>query len=229
MNRAPNKTDNEIQQDVACELAWDTSISPTEIGIAVKHGVVTLSGSVDTWAQVGAAEQAAHRVRGVLDVANDLVVSLPRGGHQTDADIAQAVRHALEWDVTVPDQDIRSTVSNGTVRLEGVVSFLNQCTDAERAVERLAGVKRVVNQIEVRPTESVNVEEARQAVAKALGRHAAREAAGIELRADGGTVSVTGVVRTLEEKAAVLGAVRGTRGVSGVTDALGVQPATPGA
>ena len=225
----PKPTDDKIQQDVASELAWDTRISPTEIGVAVKNGVVTLSGSVATWAQVVAAEQAAHRVRGVLDVANDLVVSPSRGGHRTDADIAQAVRHALEWDVTVPDQDISSTVSNGTVRLEGVVSYFNQCADAERAVERLAGVKRVVNQIEVRPSEAVNVEEARQAVAKALERHAAREAARIDLRADGGTVSVTGVVRTLEEKAAVLGAVRGTRGVREVTDALSVQPATAGA
>ena len=218
-----NKTDTEIQHDVARELSWDTRLAPTEVGIVVKNGVVTLLGAVDSWAKVRAAEEAAHRVRGVLDVANDLEVQFAGSGHKTDTEIAEAVRRALEWDVTVPDQRIQSTVAHGMVTLEGTVSYWNQRTDAERAVERLAGVKRVLNRIEVRPSEQVDVAAAQTAVASALERHTAREASRIDIRAADGTVSVAGVVDTLEEKQAVLGALRGTRGVQRVEDQLQVR------
>jgi osmotically-inducible protein OsmY len=226
MNQPAMKTDADILHDVARELAWDTRVSPTEIGLQVKNAVVTLTGTVDTWAKYRAAEEAAHRVKGVLDVANDLTVKLPGSGQRTDTEIAQAVRRALEGDVTVPDQQIQSTVSHGSVTLEGTVSFWTERADAERAVERLAGVKRVLNHIQVKPTEKVNVDEARRAVEKALERHAEREAARIDLRVTDDTVSVTGVVHTWQEKEAVLGAVRGTRGVREVADHLRVRPHT---
>jgi osmotically-inducible protein OsmY len=224
MDQPNRKTDSQIQQDVARELAWDTRVSPTEVGIAVKNGVVTLTGAVSTWAKLRSAEEAAHRVAGVLDVANDLIVNPPGGQLRTDTDIAQAVRTALEWDVTVPDHQIRTTVSQGTVTLEGTVSYWTERADAERAVERLAGVKRVLNQIEVVPTEQVDVSAAHRAVEKALERHAEREAARIDLHAIEGTVNVAGIVQTWQEKEAVLGAVRGTRGVREVEDHLRVQP-----
>ena len=224
MNPPGTKTDSDILHDVARELAWDTRVSPTEIALQVKHAVVTLMGTVDSWAKVRAAEAAAHRVKGVLDVANDLVVKPAGSSYKTDTEIAEALRRALEWDVTVPEQQIQSTVSHGTVTLKGAVSHWNQRADAERAIERLAGVRRVLNQIEVAPSDDVDVNEARQSVEKALARHAEREAARIEIRAENGIVNVSGIVQTLEEKAAVLGAVRATRGVRQVADELRVEP-----
>lgn len=218
------KTDSDIQHDVTRELSWDTRVSPTEVGVQVSRGVVTLSGTVDSWAKVRAAEKAAHRVVGVLDVANDLSVKLPGTASKTDTEIAQAVRHALEWDALVPESELKTTVSHGTVTLEGKVAYWTQRLDAERAIERLAGVKCVINRIEVKPREHVNVDEARKAVEKALERHAEREAERIDLRATDGEVNVSGIVHTWQEKEAVLGAVRGTRGVRSVADHLRIQP-----
>jgi len=218
------RTDVRIQEEVLKELAWDTRLTPAEIGVQVKHGVVTLTGVVKSWAAVGAAEQAAHRVRGVLDVANDITVQLSPEYHRTDGDIAEAVRRALEWDVTVPDQQIRSTVSQGTVMLEGSVPYWGQRYDAARAVERLAGVIQVVNQITVEPTDDVQLDEARRAVTTALELHARREAGRINLRVTDHLVDVAGTVDTWAEKEAVLGAVRGTRGVRDVSDHLRIQP-----
>jgi osmotically-inducible protein OsmY len=223
MNLYGKKTDSDIFHDVTRELAWDTRVSPTEIGIQVKNAVVTMTGTVDSWAKLRAAEEAAHRVSGVLDVANDLFVKPAGSGHRTDTEIAEAVRRALEWDVTVPDERIQSTVSHGIVALRGTVSYWSQRADAERAVERLAGVKRVVNQIEVKPGEQIDVSEARRAVDRALERHS-REASRIDVRADEDTIKVSGIVHTLVEKAAVLGAIRATRGVREVADDLRVQP-----
>lgn len=222
MTATRRKTDLDIQQDVARELAWDTRVSATEIGIAVKGGVVTLSGAVDSWAKLRSAEAAAHRVSGVLDVANELVVELPGDGHRSDGQIAQAVRQALEMDITVPDQQIHSTVSRGTVTLTGLVPCWSARADAERLVDHLAGVKRVINHIEIEP-KPVDETEAHQAIERALERHAGREAAHIRLKVIDGEVKVSGVAHSWQERDAILGAVRGTRGVGRVVNDLIVQ------
>jgi osmotically-inducible protein OsmY len=221
---ANKKSDKEIQQDVVRELNWDTRVSATEVGIQVSQGVVTLAGQVDSWAKRLAAGEAAHRVAGVLDVANDLQVRISGAAERSDTDIAQAVRRTLEWDVLVPDREIRSTVTDGVVTLEGVVPFWSQRADAERAIERLAGVRTVVNRIDLRPPVQANAGEVRSAIQNALERHADREASRIDVKVNEGTVDVGGAVHAWSEKEAVLGAVRGTRGVRNVVDHLSVQP-----
>src|SRR6266542_4192814 len=120
------KDDSEIKQAVQEEFKWDTRIKETEIGVEVKNGVVTLTGTVSSYAEKMAAQEAAHFVTGVLDVANDIEVKAPGSPGRTDTEIAQAVRHALEWDVGVPHERIRSTVSDGIVNLDGNVNFLRE-------------------------------------------------------------------------------------------------------
>ena len=66
------KTDSEIQKDVMAELQWEPVLNPSEIGVAVKHGVVTLSGTVSNYAKKLAAEKATLRVKGVTAVAEEL-------------------------------------------------------------------------------------------------------------------------------------------------------------
>src|SRR6202049_4416406 len=96
------RTDAQIQQDVLAELRWESRVRPNEIGVAVKDGVVTLTGWVDSYTKRWAAEDAAHRVRGVKAVANDIEVRLPSSNERTDADIAKSAVRALEFDAFVP-------------------------------------------------------------------------------------------------------------------------------
>src|SRR5689334_19919179 len=93
----PSKTgnDHQIHQAILKELLWDTQVDETEVGVEVDQGVVTLTGTVDSYAKKQAAQEAAHRVIGVLDVANDIQVNVPYGLTSTDTGIAHAVRQAL--------------------------------------------------------------------------------------------------------------------------------------
>jgi osmotically-inducible protein OsmY len=125
-------------------------VEETDVGVEVDAGIVTLSGTVSSWGKRHAAAEAAHRVRGVLDVANDIVVKLPGTPGRTDTDVARAVRNALAWDVFVPDTQIRSTVSDGVVTLDGEVENQAQADDAEKAVRNLAGVRAVMSLISVK-------------------------------------------------------------------------------
>src|SRR5229473_6185475 len=145
------RSDEQIQKDVLAELKWDARLQPNEIGVAVNDGIVTLMGWVDSYTKRWAAEEAAHRVRGVLAVANDIEVRLPISAERTDADIAAAAVRALEWDALVPVDKIDITVSKGWVTLRGDVEWQFQKEDAERVVRRLAGVRGVTNLVVVKP------------------------------------------------------------------------------
>jgi osmotically-inducible protein OsmY len=144
------RTDAQIQADVLAELKWEPRLLPNEIGVIVKDGIVTLTGWVDSYTKRWAAEDAAHRVRGVKAVANDIEVRLSTANERTDADIAAAAVRALEWDAFVPIDRLDVTVSQGWVTLKGEVEWQYQKQDAERVVRRLTGVKGVTNLIAVK-------------------------------------------------------------------------------
>ncbi|MFI5284669.1 MAG: BON domain-containing protein, partial [Candidatus Dormibacterales bacterium] len=195
----------------------------TEVGVQVDGGVVTLTGAVTSWAKRVAAQEAARRVIGVLDVANDIEVKVPGGLARTDTEIAQAVRRTLEWDVFVPEQKITSTVTDGWVTLEGPVERSSQRDDAERAVRNLTGVKMVVNKISVMPAKPVTGD-VRKAIEQALERRAEREARQIGVDVRDGTVTLTGTVHSWAERQSVLAAARFTPGVLDVQDHLRTEP-----
>ncbi len=212
------KSDRDVQRDVLEELAWDTRVAPTEVGVEVHGGIVTLTGEVASWAKKIAAEEAAHRVSGVLDVANDIRVKL-LAEEPTDTDIATAVRNALKWDVFVPDERIQSTVIAGVVTLKGCVETYAQREDAERAVRNLAGVRMVFNEIAVE-TADVTPEALRDSIRDALDRHTDHEMGKLQIDIAGGHVTLRGNVQSWHEREAVVGAVTGTRGVKNVVDRL---------
>jgi osmotically-inducible protein OsmY len=219
--RSTGKTDRDLQGDVLCELAWDNRTSDKHVGVQVDEGVVTLGGTVEDLATRNAAAEVAHQVAGVKDVANEIQVPSTLGAHLTDTDIAKAVRHALEGDALLPDKEIRSTVGEGIVALDGIVTTPIEREEAERIVARLKGVKHVENRLHVRRMSEPDAIEA--SIRQALNRRAVREAAGVVVRVDGGQVTVEGTVQSAEERSAVLGAVRGTGGVQTIEDRLRVE------
>jgi osmotically-inducible protein OsmY len=216
------KSDSQIQQEVLRELKWDTRVEETEVGVTVEHGVVTLTGAVSSYGKRIAAQEAAHRVYGVLDVANDIQVRLPGGLARSDAEIAQAVRNALEWDVWIPEERIKSTVSNGWVTVEGDVALLRERTDVERAIRRLASVRGVTNKIEVKPP-TVAAANVQETIEEALERRSERAARRIKVEVHDGAVTLSGPVRSWAEKRAILGTVGHAPGVRAVHEHLFVD------
>jgi osmotically-inducible protein OsmY len=217
------KSDAHIHQDVLRELRWDSRVDETEVGVEVDQGVVTLTGTGENYAKKLAAKDAAHRVTGVLDVADDVRVKMPGSPGRTDTEIAQAVRQALEWDVLVPATHTTSTVADGWVTLEGSVDRLRERDDAERAVRYLHGVHGVYNKLVVRPS-TVQPEQVREVIEDALERSAAHEVKRIQVLVSDGVVTLTGRVRSYAEKRAVMGAVSHAPGVHTVKDHLRIEP-----
>jgi len=214
------KTDAKIMEDVLQELAWQLGVDKTQIGVIVKDGVVTLTGVVDSYTKKIAAERAAKSVYGVKAVAEDIEVKYSAEKGKTDTEIAKAVVEAFEWNTAIPEEDIKIKVEDGWVYLNGEVKWAYQRTAAKNIVEKLYGVKGVINSITIK--QLVKPEEVKDRIVKALERSADLEAKNIHVDVDGHTVTLTGTVHSLNEKDEARKAAFYAPGVSKVVNKLEV-------
>jgi osmotically-inducible protein OsmY len=192
------RSDTEIKRDVEDELRWDPDIDASDIGVAVKNGVVTLTGFVKSYTEKFEAEAAAKRVKGVAGLANDLEVRLPGGRERPDPDIARDAVAAIKARLPVSAEHIRVVVKNGWVTLEGEVEWNYQRETAESAVRRLRGIYGVSNLIQLQPR--IAPSEIKRKIEEAFRRSAEVDASRVTVEANGGEVVLRGSVRSWAER-----------------------------
>src|ERR1700682_2459330 len=179
-------TDQQLGEKVRRELEWDPEIPPTvadEIAIAVKDGVVTLSGVISSYWVKDAAERFVKRVHGVRAVANDLEVT--PASSPTVAEIASQALLALDTHLFIPSEGITVTVKKGWVTLEGGVRWQFQKRLGGSAATKLKGVTGITNNIEIRP--KVSPSKVQENIEKALRRSAELDARRITVEIEGST------------------------------------------
>ena len=215
------KTDADLKRDVTAELAWDPAVKSTAIGVAVKDGVVTLSGHIETFAEKQAAARAVRRVAEVKAIALELDVKLAPDHKRSDTDVAAAANQALKWSAVVPIDAVRVTVDHGWVTLQGEVQWDYQRRAAEKSVRSLLGVVGISNGITLRSTAKVG--DLTRRIEEALTRQAIREAHQIQISVEGQTVKLRGKVHSWAERDAAQGVAWSAPGVQAVVNELQVD------
>jgi osmotically-inducible protein OsmY len=219
---AMKKDDLAIRHDVLSELDWDPRFDSRNIGVAVKHGVVALTGHVSSYAERRAAEEATQAVAGVTALANDIIIELGYEATRTDAEIAEAAVVALKDNISVPVNDIKLVVREGWATLSGEVAMWYQKNAAQTALAYLRGLKGITNNITIRAF--VSASEVKGRIQDAIRRRAQTDAQNIEVKAANGAVTLEGQVSSWAERQQAEMAAWQAPGVSKVIDNLSVRP-----
>jgi len=216
------RTDSDIKRDVELELRWDPQIESRDIAVAVKDGVVALTGFVKSYSEKYEAEKAARRVAGVRGVANDIEVRLPESSKRPDPEIARDAVNAIRGQLPYSWEQIRDVVRDGWVTLEGKVEWNYQRERAESAVRRLSGVRGIINQIVVQP--ETQASQIKEKIEEAFKRSALFDAKGVTVEVDGSTVILRGTVRSWAERQEAERAAWAAPGVTKVENRITVDP-----
>lgn len=214
------KHDHEIHEDVRQELKWDLDVmDERDVRITVDHGVVSLDGQADSYAQRWAIEQAASRVAGVISIENNLAVKPTKADdfHEDD-ELTKVANRALEWDARVP-QGVKATVEDGVVTLSGAVSLFSEKQAATDAVRNLVGITGVENDITV----AGPVSDLTAGLEAAVRRRIYPMADAVSVQVADGTVTLRGTVPTAYDRAAIERAAWSVPSITNVDDQLNVS------
>ncbi|MFL5753422.1 MAG: BON domain-containing protein [Bacteroidia bacterium] len=212
------RKDLETQKNVLEELRNTPTINANEIGIAVKQGIVTLSGTVDSYSKKVRVEKAVRNVSGVRGIAEDIRVKIADGNLKDDSEIARVVLHAIEWHSAAQVDKISILVEDGWVTLEGASEWDFQRKSAAKAVGNIAGVKGITNNIKLsaRPATS----DIKNKIQSAFLRNASLDADKITVEVSGTRIILNGTVNSWTEFEEAERSAWNTPGVSAVENKL---------
>ena len=193
------KTNADLQKDVQEAINWEPLLNAAEIGVIAKEGIITLTGSVDSYWKKTQAEEAAKNVAGVKAVVEKIEIRFANNSFKRDdSEIATEVVNAFKWDIEVPNDKVKVKVEKGWVTLEGELEWNFQKEAAKKAVINLSGVAGVTNIITIKADTQDEVE--KKDIERALERNWSLSDREIGVKVSGTKVTLTGTVDSWYQK-----------------------------
>jgi osmotically-inducible protein OsmY len=145
---------------------------------------------------------------------------------KTDAQLQKDVTAELGWEPSINAAQIGVEVKDGIVTLAGHVSCYAEKWDAERAAQRVAGVKALTVEIEVKlPGTSARTDiDVARSVENVLQWATDVPKSSLKVMVENGWITLTGEVDWDYQRQAAASAIRHLTGVRGVSCNIAVKP-----
>jgi len=216
------KTNADLQKDVQEAMKWEPLLSAAEIGVTAKEGIITLTGTVDSYWKKTEAEEAAKNVAGVKAVVEKIEIKFANNSFKKDDnEIAAEVVNAFDWNIEVPNDRVKVKVEKGWVTLEGELNWNFQRDAARNAVRYLLGVSGVTNDITLKPDPEDKI--VQKDIESALERNWSLSDREITVKVSGTKVTLTGRVDSWYQKSEAARIAWKARGVWSVENDLVVD------
>jgi osmotically-inducible protein OsmY len=231
------RTDEDIRKDIKQALIDDPVADSYEVMVKVDDGVVTLSGTVDSWTEQRFAGEVAKGIKGVRDIQNKINVYYKT--ERPDSEIKKEIERKLMADPYIDDLLITVNVNDGKVTLSGNVGSLAEKTKAYANAWTVLGVSTVDDDnLEVkwwlrdemrRKDKFVSKSDAdiKKAIEEALIYDPRTFSLNIDVEVSSRIVTLTGIVDNLRAKRAAEEDAKNTIGVTLVNNYLKVRPESP--
>ena len=192
------KSNEALQKDVQDAIKWEPLLNAAEIGVTVKDGIVTLTGTVNTYAKKLQAEDAVKKTAGVKALVENLQVHFDCETKKSDSEIATEVLNALRWNWEVTNDKMYVKVEDGWVTLEGELQWNFQKEAAKNSVNNLKCIKGITNNITIKTDKKDLIE--KKDIERALEVNWSINERNIIVTVEGSNVRLSGSVESLYEK-----------------------------
>ena len=215
------KSNEDLQREVQDAIKWEPLLSAAQIGVIAKDGIITLTGSVDSYSKKSEAEDAAKNVAGVKAIVEKIEVQFGTKGRKEDAEIATEIISSFKWNWEIPNDRIKVRVEDGWVTLEGQLKWNYQKEAAKKATRLIIGVKGLTNDIIIKSEGNDLIE--KKDILQALARNWSTDDQDIHVNVTGNKVTLNGTVDSLYQKDQAEKIAWNAPGVWLVENALGIE------
>jgi osmotically-inducible protein OsmY len=212
--------DADITLAVETKLLVDDSVPSHKIDVSTQNGIVTLSGSVNTYYAKLEAKNTAESVKGVLAVINNIDVQPPK---RLDSHIRGDIISDLVLDPVTESYEVDVAVEDGVVTLTGKVDSYAEKTVAENVAEKVSGVTDVKNLLTYDLVSDRTDADIREDIKYRLRSDASIDSSLLTVSVDEGEVTLAGSASSSAEKSEAETEAWVVPGVQSVTNNIQVE------
>lgn len=215
------RNEEQLEKEIMQRLTWDDRIDESQIEVSITNNTATLKGCVSTYPEKILAEIETQFIPEIESVINEIEIKFSEFyGKIEDKEVEEAVFCLLNANSEIDSDDIKVSIENGKVQLQGKVNSYWKKDKIRTMASQVKGVVSVSDKIKVIPEEETKDSEIKESLITTMTNSVHIDADKVQLEVTNGIVELSGILPSMSMHNAVMKLVKSTRGVIEIKDNL---------